>query len=408
MKNFEENVFNLYKSNLENQFSRYENLKHKHMYAFSGEPVMFSSPGRIEIAGNHTDHNRGKVLCAAITIDTLAAVTANNDMVINILSEGYPPVSVDITDLEVKETEKGTSEALVRGVARGMADRGYKIGGFSASTVTDVFKGAGVSSSAAFEVLVAEIINELYNQGKVSKMEKAIISQFAENNFFGKPSGLMDQSAISLGGISFIDFREPSSPVVEKVKWVFEDVAVVIVNCGGDHCNLTPEYASIRQEMEQVAKIFSKNTLRDVAEKNFYDNINILREKVSGRAILRAIHFFDENKRVERMVKAIKEGNKDKVFELINESGDSSYKLLQNCYVASDKEQSIPLALALSQKHPASLARRVHGGGFAGTILNFVKENNKEDFAQYMGKIFGKNNVYILDIREDGAVKVEV
>ena len=367
---------------------------------------LFSSPGRIEIVGNHTDHNNGKVLAAAVSVDTIAAVTPLSENKVIVDSVGYPLVEVDLSDLAVNPAEKGTSDALIRGVAKGFVDRGLKIGGFRATTTSNVSKGAGVSSSASFEVLASEIFNVLYNDKKVSKVDKAIISQYAENVYFGKPSGLMDQSAISLGGVSYIDFKDTKNPVIENLDWRFDDLAVVIVNCGGDHCNLTPEYSAIRSEMESVAGFFGEKTLRFVDEHKFGDGIAELMQKVSGRAILRAYHFFAENKRVEDARRALKKKDKEGLLKAVEASGRSSYMLLQNCYPEGDKAQRIPLALAVASAFPAIGAVRVHGGGFAGTILTFLEAEKATAFVVQMGKLFGKDNVFNLKIRKDGAVEI--
>jgi galactokinase len=387
---------------------RFGALLREHSLQFGSNTFFYSSPGRIEVAGNHTDHNCGKVVCAAISLDTLAAVTPCDDMVAEIYSHGYPPVRVDLRDLEVKEQERGASHALVRGVARAYSDRGYKIGGFKATTVSDVFKGAGVSSSAAFEVLVAEIFNDLYNNAKIPAVEKAICSQYAENVYFGKPSGLMDQSAIALGGVSHIDFENPAAPLIKKAKWLFDDLSIVIVNNGGDHAHLTGHYALIREEMENIASHFGKNNLREVNERDFYADIKVLAAKYSERAVLRAIHFFEENKRADAIRQAMAKADKEAFCALINQSGDSSYKLLQNCYPAGEKAQPIPFALTLCSRLPGARATRVHGGGFAGTILNFVDKDKQNVFIRKANELFGKDNVFAINIRDKGTCRLEV
>ncbi len=404
---FDESSRLLYHKSGQETAARFEELYRAHAATHSGEIRMFSSPGRIEICGNHTDHNHGKVLCAAVTIDTLGAVTPRDDNIITVDSEGYDPVVVDIDDLKIDPDKFGTTFALVQGVVAGLVNRGYKAGGFDATVRSNVFKGAGVSSSASFELLVTEILNVLYNDGKMEAMEKASVSQYAENVYFGKPSGLLDQSAIALGGVSFIDFKSLSAPVVKKTRWSVDDVDIVIVNCGGDHCNLTPNYAAIRSEMEQVAKLFGKPYLRRVSEKAFYEAIPEIRNKVSERALLRAIHFYDENARVVKLSNALKSGNVKKSLETINASGESSYKLLQNCYPEGTTEQPIPLALTLTKRFSGARAVRVHGGGFAGTILAIVDKHASSDYVSYMGNIFGKENVFVLGIREAGATEVK-
>lgn len=405
---FVNSVSKIYNAPLKEAAGRVSNIVLEHRKNTKDKVDIFSSPGRIEMIGNHTDHNHGEVLAAAVSVDLLAAVTKTNDNIVVIDSLGYPIVKVDLNDLDVNKDEFGDASALVRGVAKGFLDRGYKIGGFIATTTSDVFKGAGMSSSAAFELLVSEIFNVYYNDECVNPIEKAIISQFAENVYFGKPSGLMDQSAISFGGISHIDFKNPQKPIAEKVEWPFDDVSVAVVNCGGDHANLTPEYASIRSEMESVANFFNEKTLREVDEKIFYEKLSELKGAVNGRAILRAIHFFEENKRVRNVYRALKESSKKEVFKGINDSGNSSYKLLQNCYPENDHMQTIPLALAIAEKAPGVMASRVHGGGFAGTILVFVKTSKMNNFIKEMTKFFGSENVYDLKIRNLGVTKLDI
>lgn len=405
LKKYAEEIYNI---PLNKVAIRLSALISEHRKAIESKFYIFSSPGRIEVIGNHTDHNHGEVLAAAVSVDLLAIVSPSDSMKVTVNSVGYPLVEVDLNDLSPKLCEIGCSEALVRGVAKGFRDRGYKIGGFFATTTSDVFKGAGMSSSAAFEVLVAEIFNVFYNNSIVDPITKAIVSQYAENIFFGKPSGLMDQSAISFGGISHIDFKDPSHPIAEKLNWPFEDVSVAVVNCGGDHANLTPQYAAIRTEMEEVAKSFSKAKLRDVEEKYFWESLPKLKTIVSGRAILRAIHFFEENKRVNLVYNALKKNIREDVFNGINESGISSYELLQNCYAENDPSQTIPLALAICKKLKGVKACRVHGGGFAGTILVFLEKDSIEDFKKEMGAVFGEKNIYLLKIRNSGTKMLNI
>lgn len=367
----------------------------------------FSSPGRIEVCGNHTDHNNGKVVCSAVSVDSLAVVNPMDGKII-VESIGYPEVVVDINDLKINKNEYGKSEALVRGVLKGFVDRGYKIGGFYATTTSDVFKGAGMSSSAAFEVLIAEILNVYYNEGKITAVEKAIVSQFAENVYFGKPSGIMDQSAIAFGGISHMDFKDPKNPIVNKMDWNYDDLSVLVINCGGDHADLTDEYAAIRSEMEEVAQFFGKNQLRFVDEKLFYNSIADMRKKsISGRAILRAEHYFEENKRVDNIEEAIITGDKASFLENVTASGISSNIKLQNLHAQFDKEQTIPLALSLAEKYGAA-AYRVHGGGFAGTILTFIAKNEEKQFVDNMAKVFGYDNIHSLKIRNFGTCKLDI
>ncbi|MDE6551304.1 MAG: galactokinase [Clostridia bacterium] len=387
--------------------SKYASIAEIHVKKY-GEGCFYSSPGRIELCGNHTDHNNGKVLCAAINVDTIACVTKRDDGYIIIESLGYPAVKVNISDLDKKPEEEGDSAALVRGVCKYYVDNGYAIGGFAASTVSGVFKGAGVSSSASFELLVAEILNVEFNGGKLDKMTKSKASYYAENVYFGKPSGLLDQSAISLGGVSYIDFKSTTEPVVESIDWKFSGVDIVITNTGGDHCDLTHCYSDIRKEMEQVAEYLGGKTLRDIDESAFYDALPQLQEKASGRAILRSVHYFDENKRVVEGAKAVKDVDFDKFAQVIGDSGISSYTMLQNCYAEQDKAQRIPLGICLSKKCLGVKAVRVHGGGFAGTILALVDSAHTADYVAEMGVIFGKQNVFAVNIRNDGACKVNI
>lgn len=398
----------LYGGNVEKAAERYEALAKAHKENVDGEIIFYSASGRIEVTGNHTDHNNGKVLCAAVSVDLLACVTPLAEQKIIVKSLGYPVVEVDIRDLDIHEEEKGGSFALVRGVCKAFKDRGYNIGGFYATTVSDVFKGAGMSSSASFEVLVSAILDNLYNGDSISAVEKAIISQYAENVYFGKPSGLMDQSAIALGGVSYIDFKDPANPQVEKLDWDFDDSTVFVVNCGGDHCNLTPQYAAIREEMEAIAKEFGEEKLRFVNEDEFYMSIPELKNKFSGRAILRAMHYFEENERVEVLREAIRNGDEELAYDVISASGISSYQKLQNCYAEGDPSEPIPLALALCGALEGVLAYRVHGGGFAGTILAFVDNEYADDFNEFMAHTFGDANVYRLKIRNEGGTRLDL
>ncbi len=390
------------------EVDRYRKIYELHSSKYAEGGVFYSSPGRIEVCGNHTDHNNGKVLCAAITVDTIACVTPLAERKIIVDSVGYPTVEINIDDLTPNSAEFGTSEALVRGVCAYYVDNGFNIGGFAATTTSDVFKGAGVSSSACFEVLVCEILNVMFNDGKIDKVTKAKASHHAESVFFGKPCGLMDQSAIALGGVSYIDFKSTSNPKIQTIDWKFDDLAIVLTNTGGDHCDLTSQYADIRVEMEGVAKQFKARKLRKVKESDFYAALDTLQTKVSGRAILRAMHFFDENKRVEVGARAVKSGKEKKFCEVINASGLSSYTMLQNCYPLGDLDQRIPLGINLSKKIDGVKAVRVHGGGFAGTIIAYVDTKSVDGYVKQMKNIFGDKNVFAIGVRNDGACKVEM
>lgn len=399
---FKEVASTLYTAGLNDVCERYSSLTE----GMNGDVFLFSSPGRTEIVGNHTDHNHGKAIGGSVSIDIACAVQPWDKAEVLIESEGFSPFSTSLTDLEIDEKKYGTSEALLKGIIRGFKDRGYKVGGFFARMQSDILKGAGISSSAAFELLLCEIFNALYNEDKISFTECAIIGQYAENVYFGKPSGLLDQLTIARGGISMMDFKKPF-PDSYAAEWHFSDLWLVIINCGGDHCNLTGEYAAIRKEMNEVAGYFGKETLIEVDEKDFIENILPLRNKFGGRAVLRAMHFYDETKRVEDACKYLAQSEEEKFLDVINKSGLSSYTLLQNCYPAGDTEQSVPFALAVVSRDPAVVAKRIHGGGFAGTILTFVRAKDKDAYVQRMEKIFGKENVFPTTIRSAGAIQIK-
>ena len=392
----------LYTTDFDSICERYSSLTE----GMNGKVYLFSSPGRTEIVGNHTDHNHGKAIGGSVAIDIACAVQPWNKDEVLIESQGFAPFSASLRIEEPTEKEYGTSAALLKGIIRGMKDRGYKVGGFFARMQSDILKGAGISSSAAFELLLCEIFNSLFNGDKISFTECAIIGQYAENVYFGKPSGLLDQLTIARGGISMMDFKKPF-PDSCSAEWHFDDLWLVIINCGGDHCNLTGEYAAIRQEMNEVAGYFGQKVLIDVDKKAFFENVVALRNKFGGRAVLRAIHFFEENERVENARKYLSETDKENFLKVINASGDSSYKLLQNCYPAGDTEQSVPFALAMVERDPAVVARRIHGGGFAGTILTFVGAKDKDAYVERMKRLFGAENVFPTTIRNAGAIEIK-
>ena len=392
----------LYTTDFDSVCERYSSLTE----GMNGKVYLFSSPGRTEIVGNHTDHNHGKAIGGSVAIDIACAVQPWNKDEVLIESQGFAPFSASLSIEEPTEKEYGTSTALLKGIIRGMKDRGYKVGGFFARMQSDILKGAGISSSAAFELLLCEIFNSLFNGDKISFTECAIIGQYAENVYFGKPSGLLDQLTIARGGISMMDFKKPF-PDSCSAEWHFDDLWLVIINCGGDHCNLTGEYAAIRQEMNEVAGYFGQKVLIDVDKKAFFENVVALRNKFGGRAVLRAIHFFEENERVENARKYLSETDKENFLKVINASGDSSYKLLQNCYPAGDTEQSVPFALAMVERDPAVVARRIHGGGFAGTILTFVGAKDKDAYVERMKRLFGAENVFPTTIRNAGAIEIK-
>lgn len=373
-----------------------------------GEPEeWYSSSGRAEIIGNHTDHNHGKVIVAAISCDILAAVKKRTDGIIRIHSAGFPPFELNVHDLEVNPKEYGKSVALVRGVVKAIHDRGMEVGGFSACTESTVFRGAGVSSSAAFELLVCEIFNRMYLGGRLNKVDKAIISQYAENVYFGKPCGLLDQSGISLGGINKIDFGNPQVPVIEELKPA-EGYTLVITNTGGSHAALTEHYAAIKSEMLEVAAYFGKECLRDLPYEQFFDGIRQLRGKVSERAILRAFHFYEENDRVDTAAEALRAGRISDFLKAVGESGISSLNCLQNCYVPGSTQQPVALAIHMSERLIKDGAVRIHGGGFAGTILAYLADAEVEKYVVQMSKVFGKENVFTASVRIPGATRLEL
>lgn len=397
---------------VEAQHERYVSLAEDFAQLFGEdrEVRLFSAPGRTEVGGNHTDHNHGRVLAASINLDAIAVVSKNDENIVRVKSRGYNMDVCDITDLEIKDDEKGHSPALVRGMCAGFKKFGYEIGGFDACTMSSVLSGSGLSSSAAYEVLVGTMLNYLYNDGKVDAITIAKIAQYAENVYFDKPCGLMDQMACSVGGFVTIDFNNPSEPVVNEVKFDFASSghSLCIVDTKGSHSDLTDDYAAIRSEMEAVAGCFGKNVLREVDEEEFKKNIPAIREKLGDRAVLRAIHFFADNGRVLKEVDALKKGNFDEFKAYILESGDSSYKYNQNVFsTKKPTEQPVSLALALSESIlKGKGAWRVHGGGFAGTIQAFVPNEILEDYKNAMECVFGEGSCYVLIIRPVGGAEV--
>ena len=394
------------------QHERYVSLAEDFAALFGADrdARLFSAPGRTEVGGNHTDHNHGRVLAASINLDAIAVASKNDENIVRVKSRGYNMDVCDITDLEIKEDEKGHSPALVRGMCAGFKKYGYEIGGFDACTMSSVLSGSGLSSSAAYEVLVGTMLNYLYNDGKVDAITIAKIAQYAENVYFDKPCGLMDQMACSVGGFVTIDFNNPAEPIVNEVKFDFASSghSLCIVDTKGSHSDLTDDYAAIRSEMEAVAGVFGKNVLREVDEEEFKKNIPAVREKVGDRAVLRAMHFFADNNRVLKEVDALKKGNFDEFKSYILESGDSSYKYNQNVFSTKKPlEQPVSLALALSESIlKGKGAWRVHGGGFAGTIQAFVPNEILEDYKNAMESIFGEGSCYVLIIRPVGGVEV--
>lgn len=371
----------------------------------------FSAPGRTEISGNHTDHQHGCVLAAAVNLETIAEVILLDDPAIIIHSEGYPSVEIKLDDLDVRPEETNTTKALVRGVAAAFAQRGAKLQGFLAKVKSTVLPGSGLSSSAAFEVLMGTIMNELFFEKKLTAVQIAQIGQWAENVYFGKPCGLMDQTASSVGGMVFIDFQDPKAPVVEKLSFDFESAghALCIIDCGADHANLTGEYAAIPGELKSLCALFGKEVLRDIPEAEFFAKLPEIRNKVCDRAILRAIHFYQENKRVQKQAEALKANDFDTFLQLVKESGRSSWMYLQNITPAGEtRHQDMALALAMCDTLlQGKGAFRVHGGGFAGTVQAFVPTHMLDAFKTGMEAVFGTGSCHVLSVRSFGGVRVQ-
>ena len=374
-----------------------------------GTSYNFSAPGRTEISGNHTDHQHGCVLAAAVNLETVAQVEMIGTDLIRIQSEGYPLVEVDLNDFTVHEEEKNTTAALIRGVAAAFSQRGAERRGFDAKVHSTVLPGSGLSSSAAFEVLMGTICNELFFGKQLNAVEIAQIGQYAENVYFGKPCGLMDQTASSVGGMVFFDFENPDSPVVERIDFDFAAAghALCIIDSGADHADLTEEYAAIPGELNKVSAFFGKEVLRDIPEAVFFAALPELRHQVPDRAILRAIHFYQENSRVQRQAQALRDGDFDAFLRLVSESGRSSWMYLQNITPTGATEyQDVAVALALCDTLLQGRgAYRVHGGGFAGTVQAFVPRDMVDSFKVGMERVLGEGNCHVLSIRPEGGIR---
>ena len=400
--------------NIEAQSARYLRVLEafEEKFGQSGEVFVLSVPGRSELSGNHTDHNFGKVLAGAIDRDIIAVVSPRADGLVQLQSEGFPMDSVSVADVADKNNfKKYSSGALIAGMLSAFAQRGLAIGGFDAYTETEVLKGSGLSSSAAFEVMVGNILNHLYNGGKVDNKEIAKVAQYAENEYFGKPCGLMDQMACAVGSFVAIDFADPKNPIVEPIDFSLSDAgyALCIVNTGGNHADLNEDYASVPSEMKAVAKALGREVLRPVSEAALIEKIPALRETVGDRAILRALHFLRENERVEKQKNALLSKDVDAFLQLALASGDSSFKYLQNVYTTKNvSEQGLSLALCLTEGFlkGKGCAWRVHGGGFAGTIQAYVKAELADEYCALMDAVFGKGACMRLAIRGEGAVAI--
>ena len=377
-------------SRIEYQTERYIKAieKFEKLYG-EGDAAIYSAPGRSEVGGNHTDHQHGEILAASINLDAIAVTRKTDDNMIHLISGTYKEIVIDVNDISYKESEKETTKALIKGV----------------------LIGAGLSSSAAFETVVGTIISQLYNDGKMDAVTIAIIGQYAENVYFGKPCGLMDQMACSVGSLVHVNFAKPKEPVVEKVEFDMNKYgySLCITDTKGSHADLTADYAAVPQEMKEVAAYFGKEVLLEVTIDDVIENIAEIRQKCGDRAVLRAIHFINENKRVQKEADALKAEKIDEFLELVKESGDSSYKYLQNVYTVNDiKHQNVSLALAISDTvlECGKGVCRVHGGGFAGTIQAFVKNEAVPEYLEKMDKVFGKGACNVLKIRKYGGMKV--
>lgn len=397
----------------ENSKTRYLKAINRYLDFYKEDTDMYllSAPGRTEVGGNHTDHQHGRTLTGGVNLDVIAVVCKTDDNTVAIKSEGFKEDVVDISASLEKCEGNGKTSELIKGIAFYLKQKGFNIGGFRAYTTSNVLKGSGLSSSAAFEVLICNIFKSLYNLD-INELEIAKISQKAENEYFGKPCGLLDQMACSLGGFTAIDFKDVENPKVEKIDFDLKkyNTSLVIVNTGGNHSDLTDDYADIPKECKAVANFFNKNYLREVDFKEFLANIKNLREKVSDRAVLRAIHFFNEDLRAAKEAEALKNNNFEEFLNLVKQSGNSSYKYLQNVYSnANVAEQGIGLALALTEMYLNGRgACRVHGGGFAGTIQAFVPNDILNEYIEKIEAVFGEGSAYVLTVRPAGGYKLSL
>ena len=401
----------IYGEEVQTAVSRYLHLKEGFEKRFGeAELSYFTAPGRTEIIGNHVDHNGGKILCASITMDTICAAEKTDDGKITVVSEGFPEVAIQVERAGETPHRKGTL-SLLAGIVEGIKAAGFQAGGFRAYVTSNVIPSAGVSSSASFEMLICTVLNHFYNGEKMQAADYARAGQYAENHFWDKASGLMDQMACAFGGTILLDFREGVQ--VEKVDFSFDDLDsdLIIVNTGKGHANLSEEYSSIPKEMFALAKRFGKERLCEVSEEDFLQRLTTIRQEIQNdRAILRALHFFEETRRVTEAGDALRAGTPEKLLPLITEGGNSSWKWLQNGSVSREtKEQSIPLALALTEifcKRKGDGVCRIHGGGFAGVIMAVIPKRDTAEYVDFMTPYFGKENLHIMNIRQTGAVFV--
>ena len=394
--------------------ARYEKVLKGFEQAFgdSKEVLLFSSPGRTEISGNHTDHNHGKVLAGSINLDCVGAAAKNYSSHVRIISETYnQDITIDLNDLEPSAKKAGTVD-LIKGILKGFETSGYSVGGFNAYITSNVISAAGVSSSASFEMLLCSMLNVFFNESRMDNVAYAHIGKFAENKYWDKASGLLDQMACAVGGLITIDFVEPMTPMVKKIDFDFQaqNHSLIIVQTGKGHADLSAEYSAVPEEMKKVAKYFGKDVLAQVSEEKVIKHLPEVRKFAGDRAVLRALHFFEENKRVEAEVAALKDGRFNDFLENITASGNSSWKWLQNCFTTSNNaEQGITVALALTELFIAQKQRgacRVHGGGFAGVIMAMLPNDLVEEYTKYMEKCLGEGCAYNMSIRPYGAICV--
>ena len=398
--------------NLAKEQARYEHLVTKFKENFGeGKVDFFTAPGRTEILGNHTDHNHGKVLTASIAMDTIAAARKNGTSLVHVISEGYKAITIDLENLDSECKCKGTLSLLI-GMFECAIKKGYKVEGFDAYVTSNVIGGAGVSSSASFEMLLCSMLNTFFNAGKMDTVAYAHIGKYSENHYWNKASGLLDQMACAVGGLITIDFLEPQAPVVEKIDFDFasQNHSLIIVNTGKGHADLSADYSSVPNEMKKVAQFFGKEVCAEIKEQDVIDHLAELRAYAGDRSVLRALHFFEENKRVEAEVKALKENRFGDFLDGITASGNSSWKWLQNCYTNSNvQEQGISIALALTEMFIAEKKRgacRIHGGGFAGVIMAMLPNDLVDEYVAYIEKAMGEGSAYRMSIRPYGAICV--
>ncbi len=411
---FEKKLLDIYvdESRIGYQTERYLMAVEKYEQLYGEDEVaVYSAPGRSEVGGNHTDHQHGEILAASINLDAIAVVKKLDGPIVRVVSDGYKEIVIDVNDLSLKEEEKETTKALIKGVLAGAKERGYQIGGFQGYMASDVLIGAGLSSSAAFETLIGTILSYLYNDGMMEPVINAMIGQYAENVYFGKPCGLMDQMACSVGNLVHVNFANPAAPAVEKVDFDLNEYgySLCITDTKGSHADLTADYAAVPAEMKSVAAFFGKDVLLEVTMEDVMGNISAIRRKCGDRAVLRAIHFICENGRVRKEAAALKKGKIEEFLAAVKASGDSSYKYLQNVYSNHDiAHQNVSLALAVSEiaLEGGAGVSRVHGGGFAGTVQAFVKDENVAEYLNKMDQVFGKGACSVLKIRKYGGIKV--